>query len=327
MTDDAPTTFILAIPGTQETQELPREAVLEAIARGEILPDNWVWSPAHNDWKPVAEIPELQVAPEAAPEIAPEVLPETPPEVAPPVTPSFMNGAVPAAMSAHFPPAGKQPTEITRQATPQPQPQMAQAPRLTETQMLARTTYSQPMEVKHEFPIFKVLFTIAFLAMAGVVAANYFMVDKPFAETLASTPFASVPAYAHLGAFTQPGALVIHIPPNNGLNADNFADYLVALAKSTPPQPFHQAPFDGVGLTSSWQSQYLFNGTDWQKLAQMDNATIDEKKQFELEHLEQLNGYPLLVIRKREDPAAVTEIESKAWQSLVANFVPKAPNQ
>lgn len=298
---------------------MPREAVLEAVARGEILPNNWVWSPAHNDWKPLADIPELQVAPDFAPEAVPEVIPDIAPEVADPV---ITSEADPSAVSVPVPAAGRQPSEVVRHVAPQPQP--IDGPRLTDTQLLARTNYSRPMEIKHEFPIFKVFFTIAFLAAAGIVAANYFMVDKPFEQTLASSQFSAIPAYAHLGAFTQPGELVIHIPPNSGLNVNNFADYLVALAKSTPPQPINKTPFDGVGLTSSWQSQYLFNGTDWQKFAQMDNASSDEKKLFALEHLEQLNGNGLFRLHRNEDPAAAADLEAKAWQALVANFAPKA---
>ena len=56
-------TLILAIPGTQETQELSRTSVIKAIHRGEVRQDQWVWSSAHNDWIQVAEIPELQVKP------------------------------------------------------------------------------------------------------------------------------------------------------------------------------------------------------------------------------------------------------------------------
>jgi hypothetical protein len=305
MNDPFPT-FILAVPGTQETKELPRQAVLEGIQRGEILPDNWVWSPTHNDWKPLAEIPELQVAP--------------------PVTPPLVSTPVPVAMSAPSPQIAEQAAVPVRPFAVTPRT-VANAPALTETQKLARTTYSQPMEIKHEFPYFKVFFAVAFLAVAGLLGANYYLIEQPFSENLATTSFASVPAYAHLGAFTQPGALVIHIPPANGLNEDNFADYLIALAKSTPPRPLTQTPtpFEIVGLTSSWQSQLIFTGPDWQKLAQMGNSSSDDKKLFELEHLAQLTGSPLLYVRKGEDPAAATEAAAKAWKSLVANFVPKTP--
>jgi len=315
MTEALPptSTLIIAIPGTQETKEMSREDILAAIGRGEILPDNWVWSPSHNDWKMVSEIPELQPAPAPAP------------------TPSFMNGAVPtAAMSAHFPPAaGKTPaasqpaTAVVRQASPVVQPKVqGRTPALTETQQLARTQYSQPIEIKREFPVFKVLFFISFVLATSVLGANYFLVDEPFVANLGTTSFASVKAYAHLGAFSQPGALVIHVPPTDKLTSDNLADFLVALAKSTPPQPFNQQAFDGIGITSAWQSQFVMNGIDWQKLAEMSSATTEEKKKFEVEHLAQIDGTLLIDPRKNNN----VDAQNKAWQSFVATFVPKATN-
>ena len=315
MFNDSPT-LIVAVPGTQETQEMPRQAVLEAIRRGEITPDQWIWSPSHNEWKPAAELPELQ-----GPELQPVPEPAPTPVLAPT---TFMNGAVPkTAMSAHFPPAAARQVAAAPAATA-PQPQRAHTPALSDTQMLARTQYSQPMEVKHEFPIFKVIFFVMFLIVAGILAANYLLVEKPFAANFATTAYASVPAYVHLGAFTQPGALVVHVPPTAAVNADNFADFLAALAKSTPPQPFNSGPFDGVGITSSWQSQYVMNGRDWQTLAQMTDVSGDERKKFEIEHFVQIDGTPLAKIRKNEDPANITAIEDKAWQSLVANFQSKS---
>jgi hypothetical protein len=133
-----------------------------------------------------------------------------------------------------------------------------------------------------------------------------------------------VQAYAHLGAFAQPNALVIHILPTKEVNPDNFADFLAVLAKSTPPQPFNQKPFDEVGLTSSWQSQYVFDGADWQKLGQMDGASTDDKKKFELEHLEQMDGSPLITNRLTDDPATVATHQAQAWQALVTHFLPKS---
>ncbi len=49
MINDPSAPLIISIPGTQETREISREAAIEAIRRGEIGPDHWVWSPSHND--------------------------------------------------------------------------------------------------------------------------------------------------------------------------------------------------------------------------------------------------------------------------------------
>src|SRR5580692_8663796 len=62
MKEDVPQTYILPVPGSDETQELPRSVVLERIAKGELTPADWIWSPPDQDWKPLAEIPSLQAA-------------------------------------------------------------------------------------------------------------------------------------------------------------------------------------------------------------------------------------------------------------------------
>src|ERR1700677_1646241 len=55
-------TLILAVPGSQETQELPLPAIREALARGEIEPTCWAWCHRQQDWKPVSELMELDAA-------------------------------------------------------------------------------------------------------------------------------------------------------------------------------------------------------------------------------------------------------------------------
>jgi len=267
-------TLILAIPGTQETQERSRTSVIKAIHRGEVKQDQWVWSPTHNDWKQVAEIPELQVKPKV------------------------VKMSMPVAATPNAPRAGQQ---------------------------MAPTRFSQPMEIKHEFPFFKVFVVILFLAVAGVIGTNYVMVDQPLATKLASTSFASARAYAHLGAFVEPNALVIHLLPTKEVTADNFADYLTALAVSTPSQPFKQEAFGVVGLTAAWQSQYVFSGADWQKLGQMANASGEARQAFVLDHMESANGAPLVTNRQTDDDATVAAHRASAWQALVANFVPGTP--
>lgn len=293
MTDTSSSTIILAIPGTQETQEMPREAVLEAIQKGEIGPDHWIWSPSHNEWKHPAEVPELHHAL--------------------PVEPAFVLQAVPVPTVTYAPRIAHQAQEETDDIRAR-----AVAPRQSSS------TFSETVEENGGFPFFKVIFAIPFLAVLGVIAANYFMVNQPFDSNLARTSFAGVQAYAHLGAFAQPDALVIHVVPTKEVTSANFADFLIALAKSTPSQPFDQKEFKMIGLTSSWQSQYVFHGADWQTLAQMGNASAQEKEKFELQHLERLDGSPLLRDLQIDNPATVAAHEAKAWQTLVSNFLPRS---
>ncbi len=75
MSNSKTNTVIIALPSGKETQELPLHAAREAIARGEIGPNHWAWSPSHNDWKPVSELPELNFRP--APLVAPMTIIDT----------------------------------------------------------------------------------------------------------------------------------------------------------------------------------------------------------------------------------------------------------
>jgi hypothetical protein len=320
MPNDLPPTLILAVPGTQETKEISRAEAIEAIRKGEIPQDNWVWSPSHNDWKQVAELPELN--PPAAPPST--LMPDPPPRAG-----TLMDSKFPGA-------ATTTPKTVTavKVATPVAQkvviPRAAVAPVVAASapapsaNAAAKTRFSQKMEVKHEFPIFKLLFFIIFLVVGLILWGNYLYVDQPFTNNIAVTQYAEVKPYAHLGAFIQPGALVIHVPPSSVLNSGNMANFLATLARNTPPRPFSSSRYDGVGLTAAWQSQYVFNGEDWQTLGQMTKVTTEERRKFELEHLQLLDGSPLLKIKKDEDPAAVTAAEDKAWQAFVENFTPKS---
>jgi hypothetical protein len=290
MSEIASPNFILSIPGTQDTQELPRGLVLEAIRRGEIGHDHWVWSPSHNDWKQVSEIPELQVSPSFTAE-------------------SNLAGTV-ADLAADEVLMERREVEIPDAGFPE---------------RTVRTKSSSSFKIKDGSSGFKFFFWLPFLAVSGVIAANYFMIDKPFANKLAMTPFKSVQVYAHLGAFVQENALLIHILPAKELTKDDFADLLAAIAKSTPSQPFNHKPFNSVGLTSSWQSQYIFIGADWQKLGQMEGASHDDKKKFELAHFEYTDGSPLAYSRKTDNPIDVARRQNKAWQALVAHFLPTSP--
>jgi hypothetical protein len=330
MANDLPPTLILAIPGTQETKEIPREEVIEAIRKGEIPQDNWVWSPSHNDWKQVSELPELNL-PATPSTPASTLMPDPPARAA-----VFMDGKVPGGgiiipKTAVAATPVKVATPVAQKVVAQPH-QVSVAPRAAvaaaapapSANAAAKTRFSQKMEVKDEFPIFKVLFFIIFLIVGGILAGNYLYVDQPFTNNISVTPYAAVQPYAHLGAFVQPGALVIHIPPTNVLNAGNMANFLATLARNTPPRPFSSSPFDGVGLTAAWQSQFLFNGADWQTLGEMSKVTAEERRKFELEHLQFVDGSPLLKVKKDEDPDALKAAEDKAWQTFVENFIPKS---
>lgn len=72
------TIYTISIPGTNETRELSQESLLEELARGTIRRDFWVWSPEHEDWKQISEIPELAPAGKSAPLFVPAPIPIVP---------------------------------------------------------------------------------------------------------------------------------------------------------------------------------------------------------------------------------------------------------
>jgi hypothetical protein len=260
MSQTKTTTVIIAIPGGQETRELSLAAAHAAIARGEIEPHHWAWSPGHNDWKQVSELPELQFIP-----------------IAPPRT-------IPA---------------LDRK----------------------KAAASLVVQEAPGFGPFKIFVLGLALAVLGLAGANYALVDQPLRMNLTQTAFPAVPVHGHLGAFLQPSTMVIHLLPDKTVNADNLADFLVALARSTPPAPFGQEPFATVGLTTAWTSQYLIPGSDWLMLGHMDKSTLEEKQAFILSHFASTSGEPLVEEKKNEDPSSLAQIRAKAWQSLAAGLV------
>jgi hypothetical protein len=290
-------TLILSVPGTQNTRELDVETIRAGVRSGEIALDNWAWSPGRNEWMPLAQLPEYA---EAA------LAPAVPAVPAMPVVQAVKVKAVKATPAQTVVPA--QVSTAQKASVP------------AGNRKMAGTYYSKPIQEHHEFPIFKILFFVMGLIIAALVVVNYSMVDQPFRAKLAKTSFSGVQAHAHLGAFVQPNALLVHIIPNSQLNEDNFADFLTALTQSAPRSAFAGRTFSTVGLTSMWLSQYVITSDDWDGFADMSGYTPEEKKQYVLLHLEKPDGTPLFVMLKNETTEESRAREEKAWHELVANF-------
>ncbi len=289
MNENLPETYILAIPGSEDTQELPRQELRAKIAQGEITPAHWVWSPGHQDWKQVSEIPDLQTAL----------------------------------------PSSKQPFGLKTKSLPffnpnAPSAETSAAPAAKKSSRKKSRTSSRSREKEESgFPFVSILFALLFLALAGIIGANYVLIDEPLEDNLAQTPFILVPIHAHLGGFVQPNALVIHVLPNSGITEDNFADLLFTLAKSTPTPPFNQKSFGVVELTSAWVGQYALTGTDWQTFAGMAQASAQDRKDFVLDHLADPTGKPLIIKSKDANPADLQTARDKIWDDLLAHFLSK----
>jgi hypothetical protein len=308
-------TLILAVPGTQETRELNFETVRAAVARGEIALDNWAWSPAQNAWLPLAQLPEYAaVAAPATPSPAPVIAPARVIPVVNVKTPVVPQVVVEPEASVPVPVVAK----AVRVATPA-QVSVAHNMNAGRGQMAA-TFYSKPIQEDNEFPIFKILFVVLGVIIAALVTVNYFMVDQPFRTALAKTPFSTVQVHAHLGAFVQPTALLIHIIPNGQITEDNFADFLTAVAQSAPRSAVAGETFSTMGLTSAWLGQYVITSEDWSGFADMTGYTPEEKKQFVLTHLENSDGTSVFIPAKNDTADARKAREDRAWTQLVNHF-------
>ncbi len=304
MSDSAPRTLFLAVPGTQETRQLDLESVRDAVARGEIALDNWAWSPERNAWVPLAQLPEFAALPATVPlPVAPEPIQIVRVEPKPAPTPVVEKAPEPVrvAVPAQIPPARTVKGPVGRMPH-------------------AATYYSKPIDEHHEFPFFKILFVVLGVVIVALVSVNYFMVEQPFRANMAKTPFADVQAHAHLGAFVQPSVLLIHVLPNKEINSDNFPDLLTALTQSAPRQAIAGRPFATISLTPAWLGVYAIDAADWEGFADMGGFTPGEKRQFVLTHLEWIDGAPLVETHKTDTAAQRQAREDQVWNELVARF-------
>jgi hypothetical protein len=300
MSNDVSRTVFLAVPGTQNTRELELEAVRSAVAKGEITLDNWAWSPSRNEWVPLSQLPEFTPAPNAPAE--PIIIPA--PVKAQPVK----------VQSATAQPAA------VRVTTPAQVPAARSTAVSAAQKQHAATYYSKPIQEHHEFPIFKVLFVVLGVIIAALIGVNYCLVDQPFRQNMAKTPFYGIQTHAHLGAFVQPGVLLIHVIPSEQITSDNFADFLTALTQAAPRAAVAGQPFATIGLTSSWLGQYVITADDWNGFADMSGFTPEEKKEYVLGHLERMNGDSLIPPIKNETETARRTREDQVWARLVNHF-------
>jgi hypothetical protein len=282
MNEAVPQTYILPVPGTDETQELPRSVVLERLAKGELTPADWIWSPPDQDWKTVAEIPSLQPA-------------------LPAPKKSFLGPLAPIGPKQKIEP-------ITA-------PTLGLPPAKKKKKVKPKRTRSEYEDEPSRLGTFV---CVLILALFAVVAVNYQFVDRPLDGNLAQTQFVLVPAHAHLGAFFQRDKLVIHILPTSELNSDNFADFLFALANSTPPPPFGATGFTVIELTPAWRGQYAFTGDDWQHLGKMTTSTARDRKDFILEHIDDASGDKL--VSASLDAATNKTTRDEVWRNLAGSF-------
>ena len=278
MVETSPIYFV-SIPGTEQTRELDQAGLQEALKTGEITSQYWVWSPAHEDWKQIADLPEFQRDEAPKSRVAPE----------PVVTPAVVKVSTADAL---------------------------------ETKSSPRR--SLRVEEEGASSLVTTIFLTLAIGLGALAAFNYLEVQQPFHSNLAKTPFASVSAYAHLGSFVQPQALVVHVPPNAAIKESNLPDFLQALAQSTPVDAISSQPFKSVSLTPAWTAQYAFASNDWQALAQMGNATTAQRKDFIIGHVDHSTGQPMVEHPETMSPQQLSGTRAQVWQDLVASFASKS---
>jgi hypothetical protein len=331
----ADTQLILHVKGTpDQTTSLPKPAVRAGIKEGQIKYSQLIWSPIHNAWKQVREMPHLWPSQKIAP--APPVRPasrtsEGVPVVGASPSPSAslprvaasttLSGMVPRVAAAATPSGGvprvAPKPAVKAQAPPKAVPRVQSEPAEEEEAAVPMRVVRDEAEADHVFKFLKwiVVGGGGLVALAAVL--NYVLINQPLVSNLGKTPYAGVTVYAHLGALVQPGMLVIHIRHSPTLTAENFPGFLTALARSTPPKPVGDEYFDRVSLSPGWKGSYSFSGIAWSQLARTNGANdLQKEKDLILDQLGDASGQPLA------GPDAAADQRDAVWTQFVATFAP-----
>jgi hypothetical protein len=157
------------------------------------------------------------------------------------------------------------------------------------------------------------------LLLLLVLGGNYLLVDQPLVSNLGKTSYSKVTVYGHLGAFVQPNVLVIHIPASSAITPDNVADFIVALAQSTPQSPITRDDYSRVALTSEWTAQYSFSGGSWKELGEMRDEDKAELKGEVLSRLADAGGNPLMP-ESTLNEAAQQAARERVWDTFATRF-------
>jgi hypothetical protein len=346
--------LILHVKGTEaETRELPKQAVRAAISQGEITHSQLIWSPGHNTWKQVRELPDLLPSQKLAPAPARAAAVPVPKAVEAIIPESPSNPVARAAAAADTP------TPQVRMAVASPPPVRVAAMGRAHVRVAATTTPISPARVAatagtpqvrvaaaakpaikgavpvsapstrdmtvHEdegfHPLKWVCIGLGVLILL-VLGGNYFLVDQPLRSKLAQTPYADVTVHAHFGAFMQPNVMVIHIPVSSTITPDKLVDFLVTLAHSTPQDPITRDLFERVALTSAWTAQYSFSGYGWKELGEMQHESETQRKEFLMEQMGDAGGQPLMP-ESTLNEAAQQATSDQVWETFVAHFTAK----
>jgi hypothetical protein len=303
------TSLILHVKGTEETRELPKQVVRAAIAQGQLSRSQLIWSPVHNAWKQVRELPHLWPSQKLAPAPTPRVQTGAMPKITGPV-PKPRVGV----QSGPVPRVSAQPAVAA--ATPRVQAAGVPAVAVKAKASADRHKVEEEKDGAHPLMWVCIGLTVLILLTVGV---NYFLISRPLSARLARTAYARDGVYAHLGAFVQPNALVIHMS-SSAVGRDELPDYLIALAHSTPNAAFSDDPFERVSLTTGLMGQYSFSGYGWKELGDMAGESADQKKAFILDQLGDAAGQSLVPADPKLTEGQIQAEREKVWDDFVAVF-------
>jgi hypothetical protein len=308
MDKNSNTSLILHVKGTeQETTTLPKQVVRAAISQGEITHSQLIWSPPDNAWKQVRELPHLLPSQKLAPAPVPRANTGTLPRIATGPIPKIatQTGTVPRVAAAT-------PAVVVQPATATPRVAVAAAKPTKDYTIKETDAGIHPM---------KWISIGMGVLLFGVMLLNYLLVDHPLSSGMSKTPFSSVTAYAHLGAFVQTNVIVIHIPTTTKLTKAKLTDFLVALAQNTPSMPMSENAYGRVALTSGWTANYTLPGYAWKQLGEMGKDDVAQRKEFLLDSMGGPAGEQLVTPLPNQSEASLQAEREKVWDIFVAQFV------
>jgi hypothetical protein len=313
--------LILHVKGSEsETKEMPKKAIRTEIKEGRITHSQLIWSAAENQWKQVRDLPELLPSQKLAPApprkatpMLENIVPDSPQG---PVAPAAPQAKAQQATAVRTAQAATPSAAVRAAVAAGPKAAVGAKPVMARGNVapFPGTHAGHVVEERQEgfHPMKWVCIGLGALILI-ILMVNYLMVSHPLRSRLAQTPYSNVFVYAHYEGFIWPQTIVIHIPATDKLTPGNMTDFLVALAHSTPGN------FDRVALTSGWMPQYSFAGSAWKNLGEMQDDSVEDRKDRILSDAVDAAAQPLLQTSFLSEEAQQAKHE-QAWKDFVAKF-------
>jgi hypothetical protein len=287
MSSNNETTMFVMVPGQEQPASMPKSQIKAKLAKGDLRQSSLIWSEKYNEWKPASSMSQL-IRP--VPVVKPRVKAVTKP-----------TGKVPKIIMRKADGTGLEAAPIVQGAEPK---------KMVVVQRGRRSTMTLTGWMMISSGVILVI-------LIGLAAFNWAMVHHPMATNLERS-FPGAGVWAHYGGFFQRDVLVIHFLDSGRIRRDNFAEYLVALAKASPQAPNQFGEYGTVSLNTGFFADYLVDGSTWHKLGK---AEPSEVKGILLPALRRSDGQLVMPPRTGVDPAKLLELENGRWKDFVDSFV------